>query len=112
MVLRMPHAAAAAPPAAPSSSRYGSAREMEVLIDALHAQLELKERQRQAAVDAYARRVRVLCVLGRAGAWDVCVPLCTALPAPAAALRCSLTQLTPAIIQTLRSSCRRASART
>lgn len=54
MVLRMPRGQ----PRPAVSGRYGGVAEMEALIEALQGQLELKEQQRKAAVDAYARRVR------------------------------------------------------
>ena len=54
--LRLPHPPA--PPPRAAGGRYGSVAEMEALIEALQAQLAVSERQRQAAVDACARRVR------------------------------------------------------
>lgn len=58
MVLRMPHPVAPAQPQQPACGRYGSVAEMEALIEHLQGALALKEQQRQAAADAYARRVR------------------------------------------------------
>lgn len=60
MVLRMPRAA---PQHAqqPTPGRYGTAEEMESLIERLQDELSLKEQQRQAAVEAYRRRVRRCC---------------------------------------------------
>ncbi|KAL4425862.1 hypothetical protein ABPG75_009878 [Micractinium tetrahymenae] len=51
LVLRLPRGA---PP--PGGGRFGSVAEMEALIEQLQGLLEAKERQRQAAVDAYHRR--------------------------------------------------------
>lgn len=63
--LRLPHPA----PPRPAGGRYGGVAEMEALIEALQAQLAVSERQRQAALDAYARRVR--CGEG-CGRWQRC----------------------------------------
>lgn len=58
MILRMPRAA---PPqqVQPAAGPYGTAEEMEALIEQLRGELSLKEQQRQAAVEAYMRRVRL-----------------------------------------------------
>lgn len=60
LVVRMPRAAPA-----PGGGRYGSIGEMEALIEQLQGLLEVKERQRQAAVDAYNRRVSMQSVARR-----------------------------------------------
>ncbi|PSC73855.1 putative beta-1,3-galactosyltransferase 16 isoform X1 isoform B [Micractinium conductrix] len=52
LVLRVPRGAAAPP----VGGKYGSVADMEALIEKLQAALDLKERQRKAAADAYARR--------------------------------------------------------
>lgn len=57
MVLRLPRAAAPQH-AQPAAGQYGTAEEMEALIEQLRGELSLKEQQRQAAVEAYMRRVR------------------------------------------------------
>ena len=57
MVLRLPRAAAPQH-AQPAAGQYGTAEEMDALIEQLRGELSLKEQQRQAAVEAYMRRVR------------------------------------------------------
>lgn len=71
MILRMPRAA---PPqqVQPAAGPYGTAEEMEALIEQLRGELSLKEQQRQAAVEAYMRRVRLQlgpAVVGGVGGW-------------------------------------------
>lgn len=64
MILRMPRAA---PPqqVQPAAGPYGTAEEMEALIEQLRGELSLKEQQRQAAVEAYMRRTREVSNLQR-----------------------------------------------
>ncbi|KAI7842292.1 hypothetical protein COHA_003933 [Chlorella ohadii] len=57
MVLRLPRAAAPQH-AQPAAGQYGTAEEMDALIEQLRGELSLKEQQRQAAVEAYMRRTR------------------------------------------------------